>query len=414
MIHYTEALEIIARSVEPLAASDSLLDQLSNRATVGDIISAIDVPGFANSAMDGFAVRAADTGAATDSRPVRLPVKGMVAAGDGPGEQLKAGTAVEIMTGAPVPTGADAVIPVERIEKEPGDQRTTCPIIIKQPATAGDNVRFRGEDFSKGDTILRGGQLIRPQSLMGIAADGIDQVRSRPAPQVAVLTTGNELTDSGAPDRTGLIRDANGPYLRACVRHLGAGLTEHESVSDSPQALENKIRQIQDKADIVVTTGGVSAGRFDCVPDAITRLGGKVLFHKVAIRPGKPLLFARLPSGNLLFGLPGNPIAVAACFRFFVVPALRLLQGLPDERFHAARTMEDISKRAELYFFGKAHAEIKDDGNLRVRLLPGQESFKINPLLKSNAWAIVPEGVETLSAGELIQVAPLYPTEFLQ
>jgi molybdopterin molybdotransferase len=414
MIRYSEALEIIARAVEPLAASDCPLDRLGNTATVGDIVSKIDVPGFANSAMDGFAVRSADIGPASDGNPVRLPVQGRVAAGGQPGEELRAGTAVEIMTGAPIPSGADAVIPVERVEQEPTDQETTQQIIIKKPVAAGANVRLPGEDFQQGDTLLRGGQLIRPHGIMGIAATGIDQVRTRPAPRVAVLTTGNELTASGAPDRAGLIRDANGPYLTACIQHLGATLSAHARVSDDPEALEKSIRVAQQNADMVLTTGGVSAGRFDNVPDVIVRLGGEVLFHKVAIRPGKPLLLARLAGGQLLFGLPGNPIAVAACLRFFAIPALRLLQNLPAERFHAARIMEDISKKPELRFFGKARVEVNEDGQLQTRLLPGQESFKINPLVKSNGWAIVPEGVGTIAAGDLIQVAPLYPTEFLQ
>ena len=332
MIHYTEALDIIAQAVKPLAASDCPLDQLDNQATAEDVISKIDVPGFANSAMDGFAVRSADTGTASDSDPVRLSVHGVVAAGDRPGEALEAGTAVEIMTGAPIPTGADAVIPVEQVETKPADQDTMPEIVIGQPVVAGRNVRLPGEDFRQGDTLLRKGRLISPHGIMGIAATGIDRVRARPAPRIAVLTTGSELTASGVPNRAGIIRDANGPYLRACVQRLGATLTRHESISDSPEALEKTIGETQYKADIVLTTGGVSAGRFDSVPDAVVRLGGEVLFHKVAIRPGKPLLFARLSDGNLLFGLPGNPIAVAACLRFFVMPALRLLQDLPAER----------------------------------------------------------------------------------
>jgi molybdopterin molybdotransferase len=414
MIHYTEALDIIAQAVKPLAASDCPLDQLDNQATAEDVISKIDVPGFANSAMDGFAVRSADTSTASDSDPVRLPVHGVMAAGDRPGQELGAGTAVEIMTGAPIPTGADAVIPVEQVETKPADQDTIPQIIIGQPVAAGHNIRLPGEDFRRGDTLLRKGRLISPHGIMGIAATGIDRVRARPAPRIAVLTTGSELTASGVPNRAGIIRDANGPYLRACVQRLGATLTRHESISDSPEALEKTIGDTQDKADIVLTTGGVSAGRFDSVPDAVVRLGGEVLFHKVAIRPGKPLLFARLADGNLLFGLPGNPIAVAACLRFFVMPALRLLQDLPAERFHAARAMENIRKKPGMRFFGKAQVEVNDDGQLQTRLLPGQESFKINPLVKSNGWAIIPEDVETVAAGDLIEVAPLYPTEFLQ
>ena len=159
---------------------------------------------------------------------------------------------------------------------------------------------------------------------------------------------------------------------------------------------------------------GTSAGRFDMVPDTITELGGEILFHKVAIRPGKPILFARLPGDTLLFGLPGNPIAVAVGMRFFVVPALRQLQGLAPEELHRARSQGRIRKREELRFFGKARARVNDDARLEVQLLPGQESFKIASLMLANCWAIVPEGRDTVAPGELIDVAPLYPTGFLQ
>ena len=152
---------------------------------------------------------------------------------------------------------------------------------------------------------------------------------------------------------------------------------------------------LAESCDIILTTGGVSAGRLDIVPDTVKRIGGKVLFHKVAIRPGKPLLFARLPGGALMFGLPGNPMAVAVGLRFFVLPAIRALMGRRPETRLVARAREAVRKRPSLTFFAKAVAEVSADAALTVRLLPGQESFKISPLLKANCWAIVPEGRET-------------------
>jgi len=414
MIPYSKALEIIARTIEPLAASDSSLDQLANHATATDVVARIDVPGFANSAMDGFAVRSTDTASASDADPVCLTVQGTIAAGDQPVDKIKAGHAVEIMTGAAVPQGCDAVVPVERVEKTQTVAESTQQVTIRQPVAAGQHVRLPAEDFRRGEAVIGSGQLILPHGLMGMAATGVDEASTRRPPNLAILTTGDELTATGIPDRTGIIRDANGPYLKACAPHLGVTLTGEDRVSDSPESMENSLREIQDKADIILTTGGVSVGRYDAVPDVVVRLGGEILFHKVAIRPGKPLLFARLANGKLLFGLPGNPIAVAACLRFFVVPALRLLQGLPAERFHPARAIEDISKKSALRFFGKARATVDNDGLLQARLLPGQESFKINSLVKSNAWMIIPETVETIRAGDLIEIAPLYPTEFLQ
>jgi len=414
MINYSEALDIIARAIEPVAASISPLDELADRATVADVISKIDVPGFANSAMDGFAVRSADTTTATETNPIRLPVQGLVAAGDPPGQKITAGRAVEIMTGGPLPEGCDAVIPVERVEQVQTKQQTNRQILIRERVAAGRNVRTPAEDFRRGDTVIRERQFIGPHAVMGMAATGIDEISARRPPGVAILTTGDELAAAGLPDRIGIIRDANGPYLKACVQQLGLTLTGSEHVPDSPEALEKSIRSAQDGADIILTTGAVSVGKYDHIPAVVERLGGDVFFHRVAIRPGKPLLFARLANGTLLFGLPGNPIAVAACLRFFVIPALRALQGLSDERFHAARAAGDIRKKPGLRWFGKAHIEVSSRGELEARLLPGQESFKINSLVHANGWVIVPEDAETVRAGELVKVAPLYPTEFLQ
>jgi molybdopterin molybdotransferase len=359
-------------------------------------------------------VRSTDTASASDADPVCLTVQDTIAAGDQPVDEIKAGHAVEIMTGAVVPQGCDAVVPVERVEKAQAAAESEHQVIIRQPVAAGQHIRLPAEDFRRGETVIGSGQLILPHGLMGMAATGVDEASALRPPNLAILTTGDELTAAGIPERTGIIRDANGPYLKACAAYLGVTLTGDARVSDSPESLENSLREFQDKADIILTTGGVSAGRYDAVPDVVVRIGGEILFHKVAIRPGKPLLFARLANGKLLFGLPGNPIAVAACLRFFVVPALRLLQGLPAERFHPARAIEDMSKKSALRFFGKARATVDNNGLLQARLLPGQESFKINSLVKSNAWVIIPETAETIRAGDLIEIAPLYPTGFLQ
>lgn len=414
MMNYANALDIIARTVRPLAASMRGLDDLDYQATAVDVTARTDVPAFANSAMDGYALRSADTVSASDTDPVCLTVQVMIAAGDVPGQHVNSGHAAEIMTGAPVPGICDAVVPVERVEKI--DATATMPqqIVLRQPVPSGANIRRPAEDYRRGDTVVRGGEHIEPHNIMGMAATGNDEVSTRPPPRVAIVTTGNELTTTGLPGATGLIRDANGPYLGACLRSLGSTLTILDRVSDTPTAVQKSLRVAQEGADVVLTTGGVSAGRYDIVPQVVTELGGEILFHNVAIRPGKPLLFARLVNNAVLFGLPGNPIAVAACLRFFVVPALRRMQGLAEERFHAARAVEDIRKKPGLRWFGKAHVEVNNRGQLDARLLAGQESFKINSLVQSNAWVIVHEDAETIRAGELVEVAPLYPTGFLQ
>ena len=411
MITYEQALACIVDAVEPLAAVE-----LSSAASLGcvaatDVRSRLNVPDFDNAAMDGIAVRACDTDGAGDECPVTLSIAGSVAAGQAPGRHLDAGTAIEIMTGAPVPDGADTVIPIERIElTDSGDARTAE---IKAPADSGRNIRRAGEDFRQDDLLLPAGSQITPQALMNLAASGNDRVAVRPKPIVSVITTGRELTAAGTPTGTGQIRDANGPYLSAALPRFGAQSGSVAAAGDDLDSVAEAMAAAAENSQLVITTGGVSAGRFDCVPDAVKALGGRLLFHRVAIRPGKPVLFASLPGGRWLLGLPGNPVAVVVGLRFFGAAVLDQLRGGAPEEFLTARTTHAIDKRAGLRFFGKARALVSESGELQVELLPGQESFRIRPLLESNCWAIVDEGKAQVPAGELIQIAPRFPSEFL-
>ncbi len=380
------------------------LVQATGAVTAAAVTARLAVPAFANAAMDGYALRAAETGTAASGAPVRLAVSGLIAAGDWP-PPTGGGVCVEIFTGAPVPAGLDAVIPVERVTRHAAG----AGILITEPVKPGQNIRQTAEDFVQGQTVVAAGSRLWPQHLMALAACGVDEVPVVPSPRIAVLTTGNELTDRGANLAPGQIRDANGPYLRALVPLLGAELTTLTTAPDSAGALCDRLRELANAADVIVTTGGVSAGRLDLLPAAVRALGGEILFHKVAIRPGKPLLHARLPGGALLFGLPGNPLAVAVGMRFYVIPALRALQGLPPEIPLPARTTEAVRGRGPLRFFAKACVEVDASGRRILRMLPGQESFRIAPLLKANCWAIVPEGEAAIPAGSVLGTLPLYP-----
>ncbi|MFQ5636360.1 MAG: gephyrin-like molybdotransferase Glp [Gammaproteobacteria bacterium] len=414
MKSYVDALASTCATVEPLRAESRDLARVCGTTTAADVASRLDVPAFANAAMDGFALRATDTSGAGADNPVQLEVTGITAAGDRPGAAPPPAGAVEIMTGAPMPAECDAVVPIECVTTDSDAAGRILRVRIAESLEPGRNVRTAGEDFRRGDRVLARGRRIEPHDVMALAATGSDRIDCHAAPRIAVITTGSELAEYGAPDDPGMIRNSNGPYLESIIGHIGAVLTERVNAADRPEDLDAAIASARNSADVILTTGGVSAGRYDLIPDAVERAGGTVMFHKVAIRPGKPLLFARLADGTLMFGLPGNPIAAAVGLRFFVVPALRRLQGLQPERYHAAVSEDRIHKRAALRFFGKAYAEVDTDGRLRVHLLHGQESFRIQPLTESNCWVIVPEGPEIVSSGDLVRVAPLYPTGFLQ
>jgi len=408
MIAYQQALEIITSTVEPLPVSTVRLGEAAGTVVAIDLTSPNVVPPFDNSAMDGFAVRSEDTASAGKSSPLALSVAGMVTAGEtASGVTAKPGTAWEIMTGAPVPEGYDSVIPVEQVEVQRDPTGKPLSIELRQQVAAGRNLRSAGEDFSRGEVLLTCGQLIQPNQIMGLAATGVSEVQARVPARVAAITTGNELTDTATALGPGKIHDSNGPYLEAAIASLGANSAGVYRSQDSAEELIGLVEQLQDKTDVILTTGGVSAGRMDFVPMALEQLGADILFHRVAIRPGKPILFARLPNGTLVFGLPGNPIAVAVGLRFFVVPALRRMYGQPDERLPTAVLHDDHHKKTDMTFFAKAHASTDENGLLSVEILPGQESFKIGPLMKSNCWAILDTGTDEITDGTPVRVAPL-------
>lgn len=410
MISYSEALGIITAQGQPLPSRTVPLAEAGGFAVASDVLSTAAVPSFANAAMDGFALSSADVRGATPEAPVELPIGGSVMAGQAAPTTSAAATAWEITTGAEMPACCDAVLPVERAQQISRSGRAM--LRVAEPVAPGQNRREAGTDFRPGDRLLQAGDRVSPPALMALAAVGYDAIEARPVPRVAVITTGSEIRTAGPPDQHGMIRDANGPYLDAMLRALGIPLAVTATVADEPQQLVARLGSLAGQADLLLTTGGVSAGRVDFVPAAIERMGGTILFHKVAIRPGKPVLFARLPGGQLLLGLPGNPMAVAVGLRFFALPAVRALMGAAPEILLPARCASSVRKREGLTFFAKAVARVAADATLTVEVLPGQESFRISPLLRANCWAVVPEGREAVERGEVIQVAPLLPGEF--
>jgi molybdopterin molybdotransferase len=404
MLTYEQALAIIQANIKALAPSDVRPVDAFGWVSAADLRCDSAVPPFDNSAMDGFALRSLDTASATAAAPVRLQVTGTVLAGNAGDATTSPGSAHEIMTGAPVPAGYDAVIPIERVRIERDREGRPVAIKLTESVTPGSNLRTAGEDFLAGSPLLSAGQLIGPNQIMGLAATGVEKFSARRKPIAVAITTGNELSDVGQLQR-GMIHDSNGPYLGAAIPQMGADCIGVYRTGDSAEELIAKIESLKAKVDIVITTGGVSAGRMDFVPYALELLGADILFHRVAIRPGKPALFARLPDGTWFFGLPGNPIAVAVGLRFFVAPALRILQDLPPEEYRTAQLRETVHKKEGLTFFAKALATTAANGQLVANVLPGQESFKIKPLMDANCWVVIPAELGDAQAGTTVQVA---------
>ncbi len=396
LLHPDEALQrILARcqasGSEAMAPADAL-----GRVLAQPCVARESLPPFHNSAMDGFAFSGGDETLPASSV---WPVLGEQAAGD---EATVGGTgAVAIMTGARLPEGMDRVIPVERTEKldDPPRVRILAEVAPQQ------NVRAAGSDVPAGETVLNAGTVLAPQQLMLLAGLGVPEVEVARRPRVAVLSTGRELVDDPAqPLASGQIRNSNRPFLASRVPLAGAELVHAETVGDDVDAFLVAFARAHDAgARVVLSTGAVSMGRYDFVPQALERLGAEVIFHKIAIRPGKPLLFACLPDGTLFFGLPGNPIATAAGLRFFVEPALRAMLGLPPEQPWHLPLANDWQGKPTLRYHLKARVGIDAAGQLAATILPGQQSYRIRPYADANAWVVVPLGSEQLATGTLVE-----------
>lgn len=400
---YEDALRIVLDTSAKLPTEDCPASACIGRVLATPVISDANLPPFDNSAMDGFAL----CGHSSVPAGTELDIEGEQAAGDGIARAHNG--AWEIMTGARVPDGLDRVIPVEQTER-----LSNTRVRLLANVEAGQNVRTAGSDVARGETVLDAGTTLQPNHLMLLAALGVANVSVTERPRVAVLCTGRELVDDAAQALApGQIRNSNGPFLAARLPLAGAEVVHVETVGDDAAAFEAALRRaLNAGAKIVVTSGAVSMGRYDFVPQALERLGAQTLFHKVAIRPGKPLLFAKLPGDVLLFGLPGNPIAVAVGLRFFVEPALRVMLGLPQETVRRVPLSKPYSKKPRLRFHLKSRLHIDAQGRLAVAVLDGQESYRIRPLSDANAWAVVPADVDALPAGALVDVYGVGHLEF--
>jgi molybdenum cofactor synthesis domain-containing protein len=316
MIPVSEAIKIIQRETRTLPPESIDLSSAVRRVLAEDIIADSDLPPFDRSQMDGYAVKAADT----LKSPVNLKIVGESAAGAGWHEKLKKGEAVRIMTGAPVPDGADAVQKIE-VTKETGEF-----VQILEPAEKGKFIIRRGAEIKIGAVVIPSGDVVTENTLAVLAAFGYSKVKAGGKPKAAILATGSEIVDVGRTPGRDQIRNSNSPMLRGFIEACGAGDVILPAAGDDVQSLKKQIAKGIERADLLVITGGVSVGKYDFTKTALAELGAEVFFERVRLKPGKPTVFARL-NNKLVFGLPGNPVSVAATFFLFVRPALLQMQG---------------------------------------------------------------------------------------
>lgn len=400
-IDYADALALLRAACVVGPSETCASAAAAGRVLAQPVIAGASLPGFDNSAMDGYALPLT----AVAEAGCEFLVHGEQAAGDG---LAVAHGAVEIMTGARLPDGASTVVPVELTEAlEHAADGRVLRFRLREALQLDANIRRAGEDVAAGVQVLPAGRLIDAEAQMLLSALGVAELQVRRRTAIALIATGRELVDDPrAPLSPGQIRNSNLPYLRARVSQAGGDCVHAETVGDDvEQFLAALQRGLAAGAGLVISTGAVSMGRYDFVPEALRRIGARIVFHKTRIRPGKPILFARLPDGGLYFGLPGNPVSTAVGFRFFVEPALRAIAGLPAETWLRLPLHAPIARKPALRLLLKARALVDQQGRLSVAALAGQESFRILPLLDTTGWIVLPETSLSLAAGELVEVA---------
>jgi molybdenum cofactor synthesis domain-containing protein len=401
MISVAEAIQIVRQQTRPLPAERVKLEHALNRVLAEDIIADSDLPPFDRSQMDGYAVRAEDTREA----PVRLRIAGESAAGKGWRQELKEGEAVRIMTGAPVPAGADSVQQVELTH----ELKDGTVVELLEPVELGKSIVKRAAEIKSGETVLQSGVIINAAMMAVLAAFGYAEVTVGQRPRVGVLATGTELVAVDEKPGQDQIRDSNNYSIAAYAQLAGAVVERLPLARDETSILKSQIAAAAKTCDVIVTSGGVSMGVYDVTKTALKELDAEIFFERVSLRPGKPTVFARLPNGTLVFGLPGNPVSVSVTFNLFARTALLASQGVNESalKHETALLARSVKGNADRDSYLPAQLTTNDDGELIAFPLKWGGSSDFVAFALTTALAIVPAGTRTLEANSLVKVLRL-------
>jgi molybdopterin molybdotransferase len=403
MLLVEEALHIVLDNTRTLTAERVAFTDALGRVLREDVPSDVDMPPFARSAVDGFALVAEDLA----TLPKRLEVVTTIPAGAYPDITLERGQAAQIMTGAPVPAGADAVQMVEKTRTVDAPTRT---VEILEAVSAGTNIARRGSEVRRGDTVLRAGTRIDPAAIAVAASVGKVELSVGKRPRVAVLATGDELVPPSTVPAPGQIRNSNGFSLAAQCRSVGIEPSGLGVAQDTEASLRERIEKgLSSEHDVLLLSGGVSMGVFDLVESVLTKLGARVLVESVALKPGKPLVFALSEDGKLIFGLPGNPVSTMVTFELFVRTAIARMEGVskPTRDLVAARLLSPLGSRGPRRAYLPGWLSTNDRGELEALPISTRGSGDIVAFAKANALLIVPEDRDRLSSGETVMTHPL-------
>ena len=416
MISYQNSRRILNKAKIKIKNESILSINSLNRVSASNIYAKFNYPSGDNAAFDGYAINSNDTKNLNKNKSKAFKIIGSISAGKKPiNKRINKYEAVEIMTGGIVPKGFDTIIPIEQVIVYP-DKKNQKSIIINKKINKYNHVRFAGSDYKKNELVIKKNTIILPNHILAFKTLGITKINVKKKINILFFSTGNEISNKDLiPDWK--VRNSNSHYIQSLNNSFLFNFNNGGILRDNHQNIfKTKIKKILNSTiDILITSGAVSAGKYDYIPGIVKTLNLSHYFKSVAIRPGKPILFAKIQGKQkAIFGLPGNPMSSSACFRFFVYPFIANILGLEVEKPVKAVLKNDFLKKKQFTRFAKSKLSTTKDGKIEVHILKGQESFRIKSFVKSNIWALLPSGKSKFKKGEIIDCFfPNHPNQSL-
>ena len=404
MIHYKKALVELKKNKIKINSELVKVENSLNRILSIDLNSPNNYPAADNTAFDGFAVNSKETNKIYGKKSVKFKIIKTLAAGDNPKiKKIPKFSTIEVMTGAIIKKPFDTVIPIEQIEFFPNSVNPKY-IVIKKKINKNNFIRFLGSDFKRGERIIKKGEIVSPQHILAFKTLGIKKILVKKKPRIIFYTTGNEISNKiKIPNWK--VRSSNNYYLKSFLEKLPFDFVEKKILRDNDLIKFKKEikKHLKSNTDLVITSGAVSAGKFDFIPKIINSFKLKYYFKGAYIRPGKPIMFAKFKTNKAFFGLPGNPISSAACFRFFVLPFLYFSLGAIENKSVNSRIKNQFIKKKNFTRFIKGKLSFSKNGLAEFEVSKSQESFRVKPFSKSNAWGLFPSGKGKFKKGDFIE-----------
>ena len=416
MISYKNSIQILKKSKIKINDEIIKINSCINRVTANNIFSKANNPAADNAAFDGFVINSKDTRNLNKKKKRLFKIIGTIAAGDKTiNKKSKKFQTYEIMTGSIIPKGFDTIIPIEQIVFYP-NKKNPKYILVNKRVKKYQHIRFKGSDYKKNDLLIKKGTILLPAHILALRSLGISSVKVKRKPNILFFSTGNEISNQKKiPDWK--VRNSNSHYINSLSDNFLFNFINGGTLKDDHQfKFEKEIKKMfSSKVDIIITSGAVSAGKFDFVPSVVKKHKLSNYFKGVAIRPGKPILFAKFKNKHkAIFGLPGNPISSAACFRFFVYPYLQNLLGIDEEKPFKAVLKNKFIKKINFTRFVKSKINTTKNGKIETEILKGQESFRIQSFIKSNIWTLLPSGKSKFKKGDIVECyLPNHPQKIL-